>query len=111
MFERQRQGAVDVIHGTTPLVHDNLQEFLDVMQLCLRSGQPRLVLDLRRVPLLDSAGLETLLDCRERCRAIGGQLKLAAPNHLCNDILAVTGVAESFEIFADVVAAAGSFAK
>ena len=57
-----------------------------------RRRRPMLVVDLHEVPLVDSAGLETLVDLRERLESKGGAMKLAAVNPLCRDILRVTGV-------------------
>ncbi len=111
MFTRSRQGAVDVISGTDPLNVDHVEDASTVVDECLAAGQPRLVLDLREIPLLDSAGLEFLLEVRDRCIERGGQLQLAAPNVLCRDILEVTGVTSDFELFSDAVEAAGSFAQ
>jgi anti-anti-sigma factor len=63
------------------------------------------------VQLIDSAGLELLLDVRDRCLRSGGALQLAAPNPLCRDILQATGLASQFAIFDTVTAAVGSFAQ
>ena len=67
--------------------------------------------DLQGVPLLDSQGLELLLDVQDRCGQRGGSLHLAAPAILCRDILVVTGVVEHFAVFDDVLSAVGSFAQ
>ncbi len=111
MFTRTKQGAVDVISGADPLNLDHVEDVRAVIEECLSSGQPRIVLDLREVPLLDSAGLEFLLEFRDRCSERGGQLQLAAVNPLCRDILEVTGLNSEFELFSDALAAAGSFAQ
>ncbi|HEV3003162.1 MAG TPA: STAS domain-containing protein [Pirellulales bacterium] len=111
MFARSRQGAVDVIAGDDPLTADGL---VGVARLCdelLAAGQPRAVLDLGRVALIDSTGLEWLLTSQEKFVQRGGAIKLAAPNQLCRDILLATGVDRHFEVFADAVAAVGSFAR
>lgn len=111
MFERRKWGAVDAIRGDVPLNHENVQALSGVLEECCRQGQPRIVIDLERIPLIDSAGLELLLDVRDRCLQRGGLLKLAAPNALCRDILLVTGVTEQIEVLSDAVTAVGSFAQ
>ena len=68
-----------------------------------------MVLDLQEVALIDSAGLEMLLDIQEDFEQRAGSLKLAAPNPLCNDIMHATGVANRFEIYREVKMAIGSF--
>jgi anti-sigma B factor antagonist len=111
MFERTRQGAVDVIAGDDPLTADGLGGATRVCDELLAAGQPRAVLDMGRIALVDSAGLEWLLSTQERFIQRGGAIKLAAPNQLCRDILLATGVDRHFEIFADAVTAVGSFAR
>lgn len=109
MFKHSKQGAIDVISGTLPLSGDTLPLLDAAFTECLHEGQPRVVLDLRNVPLIDSAGLERLLDLRDRFQSKMGDLKLAGATPLCNDILFVTGVASYFEVFPEVTQAVGSF--
>ncbi len=111
MFERTTQGAVDVIRGDAPLSADQLQEVRNLLEECLRDGQPHVVLDLAHVLVIDSAGLELLLDFKEEYEQFGGALKLAAANPLCEEIFSVTGVGESFEIFDEALLAVGSFVR
>jgi anti-anti-sigma factor len=110
MFSHFRQGAVDVISGDEPLQHDACDRFLATAEPPLRRGQPKLVVDLGSVPFVDSVGLETLLELRDRCTERGGACKLVAPNALCRDILAATGVGYEFEIADSLIDGAGSFA-
>ncbi len=111
MFERSRQGRVDVIRGEAPLDIQHLPQAVKVLEECVANGQPQIAFDLKRVSLIDSAGLEFLLDARDQCLHRGGSLKLVSPNHLCRDILAVTGIASQFDVYDDILSAAGSFAK
>lgn len=110
MYELSRQGAVDVISGSEPLNVEYRDAVSGIIERCLTSGQPRIVFNLRSVPLIDSAGLELLLEAREKCLQRGGVLHLAAPNGICEDILNITGVGARFEVFDDVMPAVGSFA-
>ncbi|OYW24953.1 MAG: hypothetical protein B7Z55_00720 [Planctomycetales bacterium 12-60-4] len=111
MFTRTKQGAVDVIAGTDPLNVDYVDDAAGVIDDCLSSGPARIVVDMRQIPLLDSAGLELLLSLHDRCVERGGMLHLAGPSPLCRDILEVTGVISHFDVFSDPVDAAGSFAQ
>jgi anti-sigma B factor antagonist len=110
-FERARQGAVDLIRGDDPLTADCVNGVSRLLEECLLAGQPRAVLDLARVALIDSAALEMLLNYQESFKQRGGALKLAAPTPLCRDILMATGVDRHFEIFGEAVSAVGSFAQ
>ena len=111
MFTLQKQGAVKVIAGHQVLNRDTVADALRVCDEALAQGQPRLVFDLQSVPLIDSAGLELLLDVRDRCSKRGGALHLAGPTSLCSDILVATQVASKFAIFDDALSAVGSFAQ
>ena len=68
-----------------------------------------MVVNLHAIPLIDSAGLEALLDLRDQLQALGGEMKLAAANPLCRDILAATGVSQQFRDYPSVKLAIGSF--
>ncbi|HUG89652.1 MAG TPA: STAS domain-containing protein [Planctomycetaceae bacterium] len=111
MYEHSKQGAVDVITGDEPLNLDAVDRVSRLLEDCIGRGQPRIVLDFGGVALIDSAGLELLLDARQRCGQRGGRLQLAALSPLCHDILDVTGLASEFETFDDVLSAVGSFAR
>ena len=110
MFEIARQGAVDVITGREPLNGETSESVSALISESCATGQPRVVLDLQYVPLIDSAGLEALLDSRDECVRRAGTMHIAAPNRLCRDILRVTGIDTQFTIFDDVLSAVGSFA-
>jgi anti-anti-sigma factor len=109
MLKRSKQGAIDVVSCGVAITTDNLKELSQTLEACLGDGQPRAVLDMQEVPLLDSAGLETLLDLQDGFEQRAGTLKLAGPNALCRDILNATGVSDYFEIHGEVKSAVGSF--
>ena len=111
MFKRETRGTIDVVRGNDALISQRLQQLSDLLEECLEQGQPRAVLDMREAPLIDSAGLELLLDAQTDFQRRGGDLKLAAVNPLCEEILSISGVADHFEIHSDVKAALGSFVQ
>lgn len=109
MFERKTQGAVDVISGNDRISGDHVAELDELFEACLTQGQPQVVLDLQGVALIDSAGLELLLDTQEKYQRLGGTLKLAGPGSLLREILKVTGVGARLELFGDARSAVRSF--
>lgn len=111
MLERNTQGTIDVVRGDDALISERLEQLSDLLQECLEQGQPQAVLDMGDAPLIDSAGLELLLNAQTDFQRRGGVLKLAAVNPLCEEILSVSGVADHFEIHSDVKAALGSFVQ
>ena len=111
MFKRETLGTIDVVVGESALISEHLGLLSSLLEECLESGQPRAVLDMRGAPLIDSAGLELLLDAQDEFRRRGGVLKLAAVSPLCSEVLSISGVEDRFEIHADVNAAVGSFVQ
>ncbi len=111
MFEQKCQGAVDVISGGERISGDHVAELKEVLEARLEHGQPLMVLDLLGVAVIDSAGLELLLDVQEKCQRMGGALKLANPGVLCVEVLKATGVGAKFEIFRDSRGAVRSFVQ
>lgn len=111
MFPVEKQGAVCVVRPQVPLAAEHCQAFADSALAGLGAGRPMLVVDMQGVPLADSAGLESLLDVRDRIESRGGAMKLAAVNALCGEILRVTGVGDKFEQYPQVKTAVGSFAE
>lgn len=111
MFEQSKQGAVTVISGDEPLNADTVPAVRDLIESCANAGRPALVVDMKKIPVIDSEGLEFLLETRNQSVAKGGNVHLAAPDRLCRDILRVTGIDNQFEIHDDVIAAVGSFAR
>jgi anti-anti-sigma factor len=111
MYTHKRTGAIDTISGTLPLIAENHSAFLNAFEGCFKQGQPRIVVDLSQVPLIDSVGLETILDLRDQCQQRGGAIVLARPNALCRDILRINGMEHEVSIFEDTVTAMGNFSK
>ena len=60
-------------------------------------GQP-VVLDLRRVEFMDSAGLKVLLNQRLRLEESGGDLRLVVGGGAVVRLLELTGVTDAFSI-------------
>ena len=111
MFELDTQGAVHVVHGDDPLNIDSVEEMEKLLQGCLGKGLPRVVVDLKKIPLIDSAGINLLLDFKDTCQRSGGDLKVAAPNRLCEEILFMTGLDQDIEVFQETLQAVGSFVR
>ncbi|MGH8873273.1 MAG: anti-sigma factor antagonist [Acidimicrobiia bacterium] len=95
VLETTRIGSHDVIVATgeidlasAPRVQSAIETF---------SGQP-VVLDLRRVEFMDSAGLKVLLNQRSRLEDSGGDLRLVVGEGAVVRLLELTGVTDAFSI-------------
>src|SRR5215467_13201226 len=111
MFVHKQQGAVDIIGGGDRISGEHVAELSTALEAGLGRGQPQIVLDLQGVALIDSAGLELLLDFQEKCKRRGGALKLASAGALCREVLKATGVGARFEMFRDSGGAVRSFVQ
>ena len=74
MFEFESQGAVEVVSAEIALTHENAEQLLTAITEKPFRGQPMVVLDMANVPLIDSAGLEALLDIQQKLRESAGSL-------------------------------------
>lgn len=79
-------GEIDL--ASAPKVESALEDF---------SGQV-VVLDLRRVDFMDSAGLKVLLNQRARLEETGGDLRLVVGEGAVVRLLELTGVSDAFSI-------------
>jgi anti-anti-sigma factor len=81
---------------------------LDVKPL-LETNRPRMVLDCSQIRTIDSAGVETLLQCLEEALKRDGDLKLASLSPQSEVILELMRVARVFETFETCDLAVRSF--
>lgn len=106
-----QQGCVDVLTLDDRFTADNVDEARGALMPSFDSGLPQVVLDLRKVKFVDSAGLELICEMHAECRKRGGELRLAAPGRLVRDVLSITGLASQLAIADDALAAAGEFTQ
>ena len=75
----------------------------------LRSNERNLVFNLAGVDYIDSTGLGALVMCVTSVRKINGNVKLVNLNRRNIELLVMTRLATSFEIFTDEGDAVGSY--
>ncbi len=75
----------------------------------VRKGQKRVILNLSKVPFIDSAGLGEIIRCFTALRKNGGSLKLLAPNQRLLDLLTITKLLGVFDWYSDEASAVASF--
>src|SRR3974377_1870082 len=71
----------------------------------LIKGQNNVLLNLAKVPYIDSAGLGEIIRCFTAIRKKGGNLKLLAPNQRLIDLLTITKLVNVFDWYNDESAA------
>lgn len=69
----------------------------EAIALALREDPPVVVVDLSSLDFMDSTGIRSLLQLRERCHADGRRLLLVPGGHPIQRVLEISGVADRFE--------------
>ena len=108
-INENKLGLISILSLAGQLIKDNLNALETSLDNHLNSGDLRVLIDLKEVTLIDSAGLELLWDSLMKFRKIGGALKLSNPNDLIMDVLLATKMNNILEIFSDQEKAYRSF--
>jgi anti-sigma B factor antagonist len=99
-------GNVIVVHAPEELATEQAPLFEAYVPTLERH---QVVLDLDSIEVLDSRGLEALLNVQERVRALGGEVKIATTNVTNRKILEITRLDQQLEVFEDIVDAVRTF--
>ena len=75
----------------------------------LRKGHKKILLNLAKVPYLDSAGLGEIIRCFTALRKNGGHFRLLSPNKRILDLLSITKLLNVFDCFDNESSAIASF--
>jgi len=99
-------GDVVVVHTPEELGEDQADRFEAFVPGLERTN---VVLDLDNTEMLDSAGLESLLNVHDKLRHQGGDVKIATTNAANRKILEITRLDHQLEVFSSVIDAVKSF--
>jgi anti-sigma B factor antagonist len=75
----------------------------------LQKGDKNVLLNLTKVPYIDSAGLGEIIRCFTALRRSGGSFKLLSPNSRIIDLLSITNMLNVFDWYDDESTALKSF--
>jgi anti-sigma B factor antagonist len=84
-------------------------EIKQTVDSLLKQGYKRILLNLAKVPYLDSAGLGEIIRCFTTLRKNGGHFKLLSPNKRIIDLLSITKLLNVFDCFDNESTAIMSF--
>jgi len=109
-FSTRKAGDVVVIDvdGQILLGDGDVEIKLAVDDL-LKQGSKKILLNLAKVPYLDSAGLGEIIRCFTALRKSGGDFKLLSPNRRIIDLLTITKLLNVFDCYENESAALASF--
>jgi anti-sigma B factor antagonist len=91
------------------LLGDGDVEIKQAVDELLSSNQKEILLNLAKVPYVDSAGLGEIIRCFTAVRKAGGNFRLLAPNQRLIDLLTITKLVNVFDWYGDEASALKSF--
>ena len=107
-ISKQIQGPVTVLSIRDAIVEEELGVLDDEIQECFEVGCARIVLDIRGVPFIDSAGLERIQKLMTELGRRRGDLRIAAANDVCKDIFLSTRMDSFVQVAEDTDSAVRS---
>lgn len=102
-------GNVTVVDVTGNLVADSDSRLKDKVRSLVQQGQSRIVIDLAKVPYMDSSGLGELISVYTSTKNAGGALKLTGVTTRLHDLLTITKLVTVFDTYDDQESAIASF--
>ena len=109
-FSTRKKGDVVIIDVNGQiLLGDGDVEIKIAVDDLLKRGSKNILLNLDKVPYLDSAGLGEIIRCFTTLRKSGGDFKLLSPNRRIIDLLTITKLLNVFDCYENESAAIKSF--
>lgn len=109
-YESRISGKVSIVdlRGEIKIAAGDLS-LREAIQDLLADGRPHILVNLDRVPFMDTMGLAELVMGRKRAREKGGDLKLLNPTATVRRVLETTRLDNVFDIFDHEVKAIEAF--
>lgn len=99
-IDERHIGNITVLDIVGKLTIDEAAEHLrDKINSLIEQGEIRIVLNLEKVPYIDSGGLGQLMASFGSVRRAGGKMKLLHVNSRNHDLLSITSLVTVFESF------------
>ncbi|MCI0498229.1 MAG: STAS domain-containing protein [Planctomycetales bacterium] len=108
-IESQKYNDVIVLQLQGEFTAEAIKAFEDETSSALAAKVSGLVLDMSKVPFMDSRALEFLLDLNDKSRERTRQLKIAGLDETCAKILEITRLLGQFDTYAELTEAVKSF--
>jgi anti-sigma B factor antagonist len=111
-FSIRKAADVDIVEIEGKIVlGEGDTEIKKAVDDLIKQGAKKVLLNLARVPYLDSAGLGEVIRCFTALRKSGGNLKLMSLNKRIIDLLTITQLINVFDWYDDESVALASFEK
>lgn len=106
--QEYKNAVIVELHGD--FVVEHCKAFEDEMTELIQKDTPGIVIDVSKMPFIDSKGLEQLLWLKEKCYDQRSQLKIASLNDNLKKILEITRLENEFDKYDELGEAVKSFA-
>lgn len=101
IVNRSQQGQVSILAVQGPLIEEDLPLLDKEVDRVLSGGSHKIVLEMRQVPFIDSAGLEKLQSIVSDLGKRGGDMRVSSLNDVCRDIFLCTRMESFLQTFTD----------
>jgi anti-anti-sigma factor len=108
-MSEQQHGAVMVVLVDGPIIEADADSLQQRVSALAADRLGRVVLDVKDVPFVDSAGLEALADLADCLAETGQTLRLCSTGETLREVLDLTELSDLIEQFEDVTDAVRSF--
>lgn len=109
-IKTQDYSNITVVELQGELDADFTEILKDTITDIIKTDKTGMVLDMSRVPFIDSRGLEELLWARDYCNENKRGMRLAGLDENCTKILEITRLESEFDCYAELSEAVKSFA-
>ena len=106
---RSEIGSVAVMTLSGPFVAGEERKLTEQTDVCTAEGITRIVIDMKQVPFIDSAGLESLQSLVPEFARKGADFRITGLNDVCRDIFVATRMMSFLHITEDTDSAVRSF--
>jgi anti-sigma B factor antagonist len=96
------QGPISIVTVSGSIAHEEIATIRNRLADLIESKKPRIVLDLRNVPYLNSKLLAVLIDTKNSACRHNGDFKLANANDLIKNLFDITLLAKKIDIYTSV---------
>ena len=109
-FSTRKTGDIVIIDVDGQiLLGDGDIEIKKAVDDLLKRGTKKILLNLAKVPYMDSAGLGEMIRCFTALRKTGGDFKILSPNRRIIDLLTITKLLNVFDCYENETTAIASF--
>jgi anti-sigma B factor antagonist len=109
IIQREREGIILLDLKGRIVAGPEIAVFWSAIERVSKTREPKVILNLHEIDLIDSMGLGAMVLCQTYLRRVSGVARLAFPNQHNPQLLPLAKIDTVFEIFGDETEAVNSF--